>query len=99
MPIGVQQQAFEILEVANQEHTASTHPEDRNLYQLKGIEPLLTFLKQNIEHPSTITLDQFDKKIAWYNQWGSSQFSDLWPELNKKIRAQLTCINSKKIVY
>ena len=80
MPTPIRQRAKEVLTAVRNYHLDSLHIEDRDLYPIQGIEQIIS----NLETPNTNTLTSqlnFKKQIAWYDQWSSTRFCDLWPNL------------------
>lgn len=87
MPAEIKQLASEQLRIAIEWHKNSLHPEDRDFYPWVGAETLLDSLSNKINNE--ITLEQFNKKIEWFDKWSDSKFANLWPETCEMIRAKL----------
>jgi organic radical activating enzyme len=87
MPDSIKQKAAEQLRLTLEYHLSQLHPDDHHLYAWQGIESLMTSLNK---HSTTkISLDQFRRKIDWYDQWNTHKFSDLWPEIVDLVQASL----------
>lgn len=87
-PDQIRKIAADQLQLAQHQHFNSIHPEDRDFYPIQGVNSLLEFLL-NSHSKNTVTLEQFDKKIKWYDQWNEKKFVDLWPDVDKMIRLYL----------
>lgn len=87
MPVSLRQLASNQLKMTIEWHKNSLHPEDREFYPWVGAETLLNSLTNTIN--SEITLEQFNKKINWYDQWSKFKFADLWPETYQLIQSKL----------
>ena len=80
MPEPIRQLAKVALEKTNTEHQRLLHPEDQKLYPIQGIKQMLDqFNKQNTN--IVIKRSDFEQQIAWYDQWSTSCFRELWPDV------------------
>ena len=77
MPEAIKLAASKELESAVRWHTESLHPEDRDLYPMVGVEPLLASLQLPTLNP--ITREEVKNKIKWFDSWNTGRFEDLWP--------------------
>jgi MoaA/NifB/PqqE/SkfB family radical SAM enzyme len=80
MPTPIRQRAKEVLKEVRTYHLNSLHIEDRDLYPIQGIEQIIS----SLETPNTNTVtsqSDFKQQLAWYDQWGSTRFCDLWPDV------------------
>lgn len=80
MPESIRLVAAKELDAAIQWHFENLHPEDKELYPLKGADTILTQLYQS-DKPASVTLDDFLNKIKWYDQYHHTAFKDLWPNV------------------
>jgi len=88
MPREIKQQAKQLLIAAETLHKKSIRPrQDIELYPLVGVNDIIANLDTDTE--SVVSLDEFDSKIAWYDQWGPKKFNSLWPELADTVRKHL----------
>jgi organic radical activating enzyme len=87
MPDIIKQKAFQQLQSALDIHLSLLHPDDRQLYPWQGIESMMSSL--NKPGSTKIDFDQFQQKIAWYDQWNQHKFSDLWPDVFDLVQSSL----------
>jgi MoaA/NifB/PqqE/SkfB family radical SAM enzyme len=93
-PQDIRALASKKLKQAQQIHLDSIPAEDHDLYSFQGLDAILNSILEN-NPTKTITLEEFDKKIQWYDQWGRTRFADLWPDLNDLVQNHLkTCKSS-----
>ena len=88
MPSEIRLIAADNLDAAIKWHTENLHLDDQDLYPLQGADTMLSELRQSTK-PSTITLDNFMATIKWYNQYHSSQFEHLWPNVIDLVKKYL----------
>jgi hypothetical protein len=88
MPDPIRQAAAIELKQAIQWHFENLHPEDRNLYPLKGADDLLERLSHP-QHLTPITVGEFFNKIEWYNQYHDQKFESLWPNVIDLVKKYL----------
>jgi MoaA/NifB/PqqE/SkfB family radical SAM enzyme len=87
MPQEIKELALTQLEKVCEWHTNAIHPEDREFYRIDGADALIAQLKINT--PSTISLEEFNSKTQWYDQWSVKKFANLWPEVNQLVQRNL----------
>jgi radical SAM protein with 4Fe4S-binding SPASM domain len=86
LPTDIKQQAKDSLILAAELHRNSINPNDVDLYPLNGVDEIIAGLDKKVD---PISLQTFQDKINWYDQWGTLSFSDLWPDLSKSIIEKL----------
>jgi MoaA/NifB/PqqE/SkfB family radical SAM enzyme len=79
MPVAVQSLADQQLDAVVKTHYKNIHPEDRAFYPLGN----LNLIQKKLNHTQSdhITKKQFYDQIAWYDQWSTSKFKELWPHV------------------
>jgi len=87
-PYQIRKIAADHLQLAHNQHYNSIHPEDRDFYSIQGADALKEFLLNN-PSKNTVTLEEFDEKIKWYDQWNEKKFVDLWPDVAEMVRSYL----------
>ena len=80
MPLAIRKIAKQQLIETAEYHYQSLHPEDRSFYPIQGIESFLAHLEKQTDNKLT-TRAEFEKQIAWYDQWSSVPFQTLWPNV------------------
>jgi MoaA/NifB/PqqE/SkfB family radical SAM enzyme len=80
MPDSIRLQAADELDAAKKWHLDSLHSKDQDLYPLHGADTISNQLRQSTK-ASSITLENFMKKINWYDQYHHHQFATLWPNV------------------
>ena len=79
MPAAIQVLAEQILNNVVQTHYETIHPEDREFYPLVNLDLIKTKLMQAQEN--SFSKKEFYDQIAWYDQWSTNKFKDLWPHV------------------
>ena len=79
MPPAVQLLAGQILDDVIKLHYDNIHPEDRDFYPLANLDLIKTKLPQ--AQGKFCSKKEFYNQVAWYDQWSSSKFKDLWPHV------------------
>ena len=80
MPAEIRMAAAAQLQLAQQWHLETLHPEDRDFYPLTGLNSILDQLTASTAQ-SDITKDEFLNKINWYDQYNTQKFKHLWPNV------------------
>ena len=80
MPVAMQLMAKQQLDQVEKNHFEHIHPEDRDFYPLSNLELLQAKLSE-CQSAGTVTKAQFYEQIAWYDQWSTTKFKDLWPHV------------------
>lgn len=87
-PKNIQHLASQQLDAIASMHYKNIHPEDRDFYPLTNLE--LIKIKLNDTQPfDVVTKKEFYKQIAWYNQWSTLKFEDLWPHVIDLVESHL----------
>ena len=79
MPSAIQASARQILNEVVKVHYKNIHPEDRDFYPLANLDLIKTKLAQAKQ--TSYSKKEFYNQVAWYDQWASSKFKDLWPHV------------------
>jgi radical SAM protein with 4Fe4S-binding SPASM domain len=79
MPPVVQLLAGQILDNVVKLHYKNIHPEDRDFYPLANLDLIKAKLAQ--AQGNFCSKKEFYNQVAWYDQWSSSKFKDLWPHV------------------
>lgn len=79
MPEQIKKQALEKLKQAIEIHKTAIHADDIHYYNIFGYREIQEALEQQTDLP--VSKKDFYDKIAWYDQWSSSKFNDLWPHV------------------
>jgi len=87
-PYQVRKIAADHLQLAHNQHFNSIHPDDRDFYPIQGADSILRSLLSN-HSENILTLEQFNEKITWYDQWNEKKFVELWPDVAEMIRSYL----------
>lgn len=88
LPRVIRQAAADILKSTEVNLRSTVYLDDSAFYGIQGLDEIYQALLDESQHEST-TLDEFDKKIQWYDQWGSKKFHELWPDIYQTIRSAL----------
>lgn len=80
MPRAIQALAKQQLDSIAKIHHDSIHPEDRDFYPLSNLTAIQTKLAQPSRR-GVNTKKAFYDQVAWYDQWGTTRFKDLWPHV------------------
>lgn len=80
MPSPVKKIALDTLTNALQSHTEKIHPEDRDLYPIDNINHIIHHL-QTQPTSTVVTKNSFYERVKWCDQWNTTQFQDLWPDV------------------
>jgi hypothetical protein len=80
MPAAMQHIAKQQLDQAEKNHFEHIHPEDRSFYPCSNLNLLQAKLSA-AQGAGTVTKKQFYEQIAWYDQWSTKKFKDLWPHV------------------
>jgi organic radical activating enzyme len=81
MPEPIRKVALHTLLAAQQLHINSVHPEDRDLYPIENVNHIIQHLQSQLPSSETCTKQKFYERVEWCNQWNSTQFQDLWPNV------------------
>jgi radical SAM protein with 4Fe4S-binding SPASM domain len=87
MPPAVQLLAGQILDDVIKLHYENIHPEDRDFYPLANLDLIKTKLPQ--AQGKFCSKKEFYNQVAWYDQWSSSKFKDLWPHVINLVELHL----------
>jgi MoaA/NifB/PqqE/SkfB family radical SAM enzyme len=87
-PKSIRDFASDKLKLVLKNHQNFIHPDDHELFPIHGLEDLLQGLENN-HNKNMVTLEDFNKKINWYDQWSKRKFVDLWPDIYVMIKNEL----------
>lgn len=79
MPQQIKEVALEKLKQAFVIHQNTIHPDDIHYFNIFGYKEIEKALEQQTDLP--VSKKDFYDKIAWYDQWSTSRFNDLWPHV------------------